>query len=293
MGERRWEGATHGNGWMHRSLIGLLRFIDVRVFYIFSDVFIIPWCVLFRPSRRTAMRFYRDAMGYGWWKAVLATYRNHCQFARVVIDRFAMFAGRHFDVEIVGHDDFKVMAAREEGFVQLSSHIGNYEIAGYSIVSDRKAICPVVFAGEKASVMAGRSELFGKTNIRMIELTPDMSYLFAIDEALCRGDIVSFPADRFMEGGKVVKVPFFGREAAFPQGPFSVATMRGVDVLAVNVMKAGAKRYKIYLTQLPYDRTLPRKEQIRQLAGAYVAELENRVRQYPLQWFNFFDFWAQ
>lgn len=292
MGERRWEGSTHGNGWMHRSLIRLLRVIDVRVLYLFSDIFVIPWCVLFRPSRRTSYRFYRDAMGYGRWKSAWAVYRNHCLFSQVVIDRFAMFAGRHFDVEIVGHDDFKILSAREEGFVQLSSHIGNYEIAGYSIVSDRKAICPVVFAGEKASVMEGRSELFSRTNIRMIVLQQDMSHLFAIDEALCRGDIVSFPGDRYVEGSRVVRVPFFGREAAFPQGPFSVATMRGVDVLAVNVMKGGPRQYKIYLTLLPYDRTLSRKEQIRQLSAAYVAELETRLRQYPLQWFNFFDFWA-
>ena len=291
MGARRWEGTTQGTGWMHRSLIRLLRIIDVSVFYVFSDIFIIPWCLL-RSSRRTAYRFYRDAMGYGRWKSAWCTYRNHCLFARVVIDRFAMFAGRRFDVEIVGHDDFKGMAARDEGFVQLSSHIGNYEIAGYSIVSDRKAICPVVFAGEKASVMEGRSELFNQTNIHMIELKQDMSHLFEIDEALCRGDIVSFPADRFMEGSKSVRVPFFGREASFPQGPFSVASMRGVDVLAVNVMKGGAKKYKIYLTPLPYDRTLPRKEQIRQISTAYVAELETRLREYPLQWFNFFDFWA-
>lgn len=291
MGERRWEGSTHGKGWMHRSLIAMLRVIDVRVLYLFTDIFIIPWCML-RPSRRTAFRFYRGAMGYGWWKAAWSVFRNHCLFAQVVIDRFAMYAGKRFDVEIVGHDDFKTMAGREEGFVQLSSHIGNYEIAGYSIVSDRKAICPVVFAGEKASVMEGRSELFNQTNIHMITLKQDMSHLFEIDQALCRGDIVSFPADRFMEGSKVVRVPFFGKEASFPQGPFSVATMRGVDVLAVNVMKGGAKKYKIYLTPLPYDRTLPRKEQIRQLAGAYVAELETRVRQYPLQWYNFFDFWA-
>ena len=293
MADRRWEGSTHGNGWMHRTLIRALRVIDVRVFYLFSDIFIIPWCVLFNASRRTSFRFYRDAMGYGRWKSAWSVYRNHCQFSRVVIDRFAMFAGRHFDVEIVGHDDFKIMAAQEPGFVQLSSHIGNYEIAGYSIVSDRKAICPVVFAGEKASVMGGRSELFGRTNIRMIVLQQDMSHLFEINDALSRGDIVSFPADRFMDGSKSVRVPFFGREASFPQGPFSVATMRGVDVLAVNVMKAGPLKYKIYLTPLPYDRTLPRKEQIRQLSAEYVAELERRLREYPYQWFNFFDFWAQ
>lgn len=277
---------------MHRSLIGLLRVVDVRILYLFSDIFVIPWAVLLRPSRRTSWRFYRDALGYGRLKAAWAVYRNHCQFAQVVIDRFAMYAGKRFEVEIAGHDEFKTLAARDEGFVQLSSHIGNYEMAGYSIVSDRKAICPVVFAGEKASVMEGRSELFGKTNIRMIVLKEDMSHLFAIDEALCRGDIVSFPADRYMEGSKVLRLPFLGREASFPLGPFSVATMRGTEVLAVNVMKDGLKRYKIFLTRLPYDRSLPHREQIRSLGAAYAAELEKIIRQYPLQWYNFFDFWA-
>ena len=83
-----------------------------------------------------------------------------------------------------------------------------------------------------------------------------------------------------------------GDEAKFPQGPFSVAAMRGVEVLAVNVMKAGLKKYRIYLTPLAYDKTLPRKEQVGQLSRAYVAELERMVLRYPTQWFNFFDFWA-
>ena len=33
------------------------------------------------------------------------------------------------------------------------------------------------------------------------------------------------------------------------------------------------------------------KEQIRQLSQAYVAELEKRIKEYPTQWYNFFDFW--
>jgi predicted LPLAT superfamily acyltransferase len=90
---------------------------------------------------------------------------------------------------------------------------------------------------------------------------------------------------------KCVECTFLGRKARFPQGPFSVATMRGLDVLAVNVMKVGMTRYKIFVTPLPYDRTQSRREQIRQLSEAYVAELEKRILEYPAQWYNFFDFW--
>jgi predicted LPLAT superfamily acyltransferase len=62
-------------------------------------------------------------------------------------------------------------------------------------------------------------------------------------------------------------------------------------VLAVNVMKTAAKRYKIYVTPLHYDLQASRREQIRQLAQSYVDELERIVRLYPTQWYNYFEFW--
>ena len=57
-------------------------------------------------------------------------------------------------------------------------------------------------------------------------------------------------------------------------------------------MKEGSRSYRIYATPLEYDKSASRKEQIRQLSAAYIAELEKRVRQYPAQWYNFFDFWS-
>lgn len=289
---RQWAGSTFGSGWMHRNLIRILRYVDARVLYVFSDIFIIPFCLIFNPSGKYSIGFYRNALGYGPLKARFAAYRNHCLFGRVVIDRFAMYAGKRFDITVEGMDTFNHLASKEQGFIHLSSHIGNYEIAGYSMVSSRKKIHAVVYSNEKQSVMEGRNGMFSRTNISMIGLKQDMSHLFEIDKAICEGDIVSFPSDRFMDGARCLSVPFFGKQARFPYGPFSVATMRGTDVLAVNVMKEGAKKYRIFVTALPYDKSLPRKEQALQLCLRYVAELEKRVRQYPAQWFNFYDFWA-
>ena len=56
-------------------------------------------------------------------------------------------------------------------------------------------------------------------------------------------------------------------------------------------MKEGSKRYRIYVTPIPYDRIAPRAAQVNAILEGYVAELEKRVRQYPEQWYNFFDFW--
>ena len=56
-------------------------------------------------------------------------------------------------------------------------------------------------------------------------------------------------------------------------------------------MKTSLKSYKIYVTPLIYDKEASRQEQISQLSEAYVAELEKRVREYPTQWYNYFEFW--
>lgn len=141
--------------------------------------------------------------------------------------------------------------------------------------------------------MAGRQEVLGHHNIRMIPVKEDMSHLFLVNEALDNNEIMSMPADRIIGSAKFVTSVFMDAEAHFPAGPLSVATMKGQDVLAVNVMKTSAKHYKVYVARLSYDKQAPRRQQMQQLADSYVKELERRVRQYPLQWFNFYDFWSR
>ena len=275
---------------MHRWLIGLLRRIDVRFIYVFAYVFVVPPC-LFRPGYKFIYRFFRQRFGQSPVNAFWNTYLNHCLFAQVVIDKFAMYAGKKFDVQIDGYDHFLRLAAQEAGFVQLSSHMGNYEIAGYTLVAESKRFNAIVFFGEKASVMENRNKMFAHTNIHMIPIREDMSHLFEIDRALSEGEIVSIPGDRIWGSPKVLKAEFLGNEARFPMGPFTVAAMRGLDVLAVNVMKESSKCYRIYVTPLDYDKQAPRRRQTDQLLHSYVAELERLLALYPTQWYNYFDFW--
>ena len=279
---------------MHRTLIGSLRWLDVRLIYVFTSIFIIPVCLLLNlnHSRTTAYRYFRQRLGYGCLRASWYTYVNHCLFAQVVVDRFAVFAGKRFKLDIDGYEYFQQLELETKGFVILSSHIGCYEVAGYSLISKSKRFNALVFGGEKATVMKGRQEALIEHNIRMIPVREDMSHLFIVNEALSNNEIMSMPADRIVGSAKVVKVNFFGETASLPAGPFSVTTMNGFDALAVNVMKISAKRYKVYVTRLSYDTQVPRMQQMQQLANCYVEELERRVRQYPSQWFNFYDFWS-
>ena len=135
-------------------------------------------------------------------------------------------------------------------------------------------------------------KLFADTNIKMIAIRPDMGHLFEIDEALTNGETVSMPADRIFGSQKKLTINFLGALADFPYGPFSVATMRGLDVVTVHVIKLSWNKYKIIVKPLIYNKTASRKDQIKELNLAYVNELERIVSQYPTQWYNYFDFWT-
>lgn len=290
-GGRKWAGTTMGNSWMHEKLIGILRHTDVRILYVFVDIFVIPVCLLTMRSRHTAYRYFRLRHGFGRLHSAWATYVNHCKFGALVIDKFAMFAGNKFSIDVKGYEHFAALEAREDGFVQLSSHLGNFEIAGFTLKSERKTIHALVFGGEKASVMAQRDRLLREHNIEIVPTSEDMSHIFKLNNALSEGHIVTMPADRIVGSAKAVEVNILGGKAKLPLGPFLTPTMRGLDVITVNVMKTSSKGYTIYISKLEYDHSASRNEKIKQLADGYAAQLERMLKMYPTQWYNFFDFW--
>jgi predicted LPLAT superfamily acyltransferase len=293
MAEQAWEGTTFGTGFMHRWLIGALRHTDVRLWYAFAAVCVIPFCVIFSPATRHAYSYFRHRHHYGCAKSLWKSYVNLVLFSQVVIDRFAMFAGKRFKLRVENYDLFKSLAAKDPGFVMLSAHVGCYEMAGYELVSDRKPFNALVFAGEKESIMQGRQRLFKHSRIHMIPARKDMSHLFEIDRALADGEIMSIPADRALGSHKTVTVTLLGAKAQLPSGPFSVAAMRGLDVITVNVTKTSITGYTAYVKALNYDKEAPRKQQIQQLADGYASELDCVLKKYPEQWYNYFDFWNE
>ena len=274
---------------MQRTLIRLFRVLPLGVLY-GCMALVIPFYMLFAKGFRASYNFYRKRLKYNALKSFAHVYLNEFEFGKVVLDRFAAFAGKKFDMEVPRMDLFQRFCAGEEGFIQLSSHVGNYEMVGYSLISPKR-INALVFSGETATVMENRAALFGQTNVRMVPVSEDLSHIFALNNALADGEIASVPGDRVFGSQKTVDCPFFGEMAKFPAGPFVLAVQRNVPMLTVFVMKEGRRKYKVLLDVLPVSEGVSRQECVQSLAEAYASRLEAVVRQYPDQWYNFYDFW--
>lgn len=287
-----WSGKTDGQPWMQRSLIAVMRVLPLWMLY-FAMALVVPFYMLFGKSFKPTYRFYREGFGYGGWKSFWMVLANHFRFGQVVLDRFAAYAGKQFTYRVEGQALSDELELRPEGFVQLSCHVGNYEMTGYSVLSKHKRFHILAFAGETETVMDNRKREFEKHNVDMILMKEDLSHLFALNAALDHGDIISMMADRTFGSQKTVECQFFSKKAPFPVGPFSIVATKNVPVLAVFVMKEGIRKYSIVIRKLTYDANADKQTQIADMAQGFATMLEEMVRAYPTQWFNYYYFFKQ
>ena len=288
-----WSGKTDGQPWMQRSLIVMFRVLPLWLPYGVMAL-VVPFYMIFnRKGYKSMYQFFRKRLGYSPWKSFWKVYVNHFRFGQVILDRFCVYAGKNYRFITEGQELMDELETHPEGFVNLSSHVGNYEIAGYSLKPKSKRFNALVYAGETATVMENRQRMLSQNNMSMIPVKEDMSHLFTLNTAIDNGEIVSMPADRIYGSQKAAECMFFGEKARFPLGAFALAAQKNVAMLAVFVMKESYKTYHAYVRVIQCDRDAKIREQMSQLAQNFASNLEEIVKRYPTQWFNYFDFWKQ
>ena len=129
----------------------------------------------------------------------------------------------------------------------------------------------------------------------MIEIGAIDSLLRA-REALQRGEIIGILADRGPGGEKTDHVGFLGSPAPLPTGPMVLAGVLGVPALLFFGLRTGPRRYQVRIEAFA-DRVALRRETRQADLHRWLARYADRVaancRDYPYNWFNFFDFWGE
>ena len=122
----------------------------------------------------------------------------------------------------------------------------------------------------------------------------DTASIIRAHECVARGEIVGILADRSPSGHREVLAPFLGSPAAFPSGPFVLASTLAVPVVLFHGVRTGSRRYLVRFEPFA-DRVLLRRASRSADLDAYVARyaaaLERECRAHPYKWFNFFPFW--
>lgn len=289
--ERQWQGTTDGTSWMHRSLIGMMKVIPLWFFYLLMSL-AVPFYVIFSHKGYISnYHYFRRRHGFGPMKSFLHVFACHWMFGTVIMDRFASYSGKRFKVEVPQMPTYEELCAGKEGFLQLSSHIGNDELAGYELMPPKK-MNALVFGGEGEALTENRERILGGNNVRLVNISEDMSHLVILNNALADGEIVNIHGDRVFGSNRTVRCEILGAKVDLPSGPFLLASMRGVPAISVFVMKVGLRKYRVHLFR-PDDglNGLESREKAEAMARAYAGNITEVLSLYPDQWFNFYEFW--
>jgi len=291
-----WKGKTRGGTAGYKIFIAVLRYLGLPFAY-FLVRFVAFYFFVFTPaSFRNIFYFYHRRLRYGACRSVLDVYRNYYVFGQVILDKFVTLGGFSvkFKFTFEGENHLRQMVTDQSGGLLISAHVGNFEMAGHMLERLDTRVNIIMLDAEHEKIKDYLST-FTRKSFHIIPLREDNAHVFEISEALKNREIVCLHGDRFMPGGKTLSCEFLGERASFPTGPFYLAMKYSVPVSFVFAMKESNHRYHFYATppkhyaqQVSQTR---RDDMLRHIIADYTATLEEKVKQYPYQWFNYYDFW--
>lgn len=288
----KWKGKSKGTILGYRIFVWCIRNIGIRSSYIVL-YFVAFYYFLFEKNGNRYYRYYfGKRLNYGYWKTKISLFKNYFTFGKVLIDKTAISAGlrEKYTYEFDGIENLRNLLAEKKGGVLISAHIGNFEIAEH-FFADIDFDCQInlVTTDQEVTVIKEYLESVSvkKSTVKFIYVKEDMSHIFEINEALSKNELICFTGDRYFEGSKFLEGELLGKTAKFPTGPFLIASRLGVPVVYVYVMKEKNLHYHLYARVAENVK----KRDAQGLLNSYTQNLESMIRKYPLQWFNYFDFW--
>lgn len=255
--------------------------------------------------QRNASRSYWNKMfrqqGQKEKPGLLQLWAHTRSFGQMALDKFAAWMG---DVEvkdliIPNEEEFDAVLASKKGILVFATHLGNIEICR-ALSNKRNDIKITVFAHTHHAVKF--NQLLARYNpdarLDVVEVS-DMGPATAVElqERIDAGQWVVIAADRTPVDGdkRLSSVTFLGDKAPFSQGPMIMASLLKCPVYSMMCMKEEGK-FRVLFEKISDQISLPRKTREQALEKeiqAYARILERTCTEYPLQWYNFFDFWAE
>jgi len=235
----------------------------------------------------------------------LGSFRHFLRFGDASLNKLASWQGdtvlgRH--ALMVNPELCEAQIATGKGTLILASHLGDIESCrALGELNHKVTVNALVFTQHAERFNQIMKEVNPQANLNLIQvatLGPDTAMM--LKSKLDAGEWVAIVGDRTSAGQhergtapRVIRSPFLGELATFPQGPFILASALKVPVfLMFGLLQSN--QLHIHFETFADPLLLPRNERQQALQAAvdrYAARLEHYCLLAPHDWFNFFDFW--
>jgi predicted LPLAT superfamily acyltransferase len=308
---------TATTGWLSAGERGSLLWMRIAVWFHrrvsrrLGAWLILPFVAYFfladRRGRRASHRYLQRLYACPQGRVALAhkphvwdCFLHYREFGQNLLDRLCFWLGDFKEIEITlhGREHFAALLEEKRGAILLSAHIGSFDALRVLAEQGGVPVNVLMFTRHAQKINAIFKQLNPTIDLRVINLDPtSMQAVLDIKACLGRGEFVGILGDRvgIGEEKRISRVPFLGKVAAFPQGPFLLASALQCPVLLMIGLRANFTTYHAFVEPFAERVILPstgRTEGLDELVAAYAKRLEEYCFRAPYQWFNFYDFWG-
>ena len=228
------------------------------------------------------------------------TFRHFLAFGRMLLDKYIALTGEPTTIDTRPQDAelVKSIVDSGRGIVLVGSHFGSLEYSrGISRRHPGLVIHVLVYDQHAANFAQLISDAAPESRLNLIQVTDlDLDLALRLKERVDNGEWLLIAGDRVPVGlsDNVCPAGFLGDPANFPIGPYVLGNLLHCPVYMMHCFfESGMYRLRVEL--LAEEIIASRKDRQRNYepqAQKFATALEAQVRKAPLQWFNFYDFWA-
>lgn len=281
------------------AVLRLMTFISLRFGRRFSRVIlygIAGYFMCFAPNARRASRDYLCRV-LKHRPRMSDTFRHVFAFGSTIHDRVFLVNNRVelFDIRVTGEPIIREVLDQGRGAFLMGAHLGSFEVLA-AVGRTHAGLRPTMLMYDENArkINAVLAAINPNAKPDLIALGTAASML-ALRERLDAGGIVGVLADRTPRTESTMALPFLGRQAQFPTGPFRLARLMRRPVIFMTGLYQGGNRYDVYFERLADFSDVAEADRapcVETAMRRYTALMEKYCRVSPYNWFNFFDFWA-
>lgn len=227
-------------------------------------------------------------------------FRHFLAFGRSLLDKYIAWTGEPTGIDVRQQDAdlLRSIVKSGQGILLIGSHFGNLEYSrGISRRHPDLVINVLIYDQHAANFAQLIGDAAPESRLHLIQVTDlDLDLALRLKERVANGEWLLIAGDRVPVGlsDNVCPAPFLGDEANFPIGPYVLANLLHCPVYLMHCYH-DEHMYRLRVELLADEVRTTRKGRQRdyeQHARRFATALEAQVRKSPLQWFNFYDFWA-
>lgn len=283
-----WEGKSKGTVTGYKIFIFLIKNAGLNAAYALLAFVSLYYFFFNQKQTKIIYRYFREKHRQSVFQSLVNTYRNNFVFGQTIIDKVAIAAGleHKFTYEFDGIENIHQLAKDDSAGIMISAHVGNFEVAQHFMGEFDKKIHLVTTDEERAAIKSLLDNVMAKPKVDFIIVNEDLSHIFEINKVIEEKQMICFTGDRFFPNTKTLEADFLGETAKFPAGTFLISSRLRTPVLFVYVMRERNRHYHLYARKAEF-----KNRDANSLLEAYTKSIEKILEKYPLQWFNYYDFW--